>query len=332
MSSSMPLCAVVHERAGGAAELVVECDAGGQGEQALDDARPEAVQGAGAVAFERQEVFDGPEDALDPLADRGKVRSAAGLVLAARTDDQRLAVEHRGSEVATGVALVTDHDHRAGALAAVDELQADVALVALWRGEGDRAWGAVEREQAVQPKAPEESAVAAAVAVVGGIGELAAAHRLDTARALNGRGVDNQQVVVKARTERGELADQRLDDVRQALTALPVAGPLGQPREQVPEALSGDGQEAPVGRDAHHRLRDAERDDLRLGDPSPGVSSPIGQEIVGGAEHRNQQQVEVGEHRGPQGRRRVIGTADFDPLPYVSFAPASTPQAVELLI
>src|SRR3954469_4414300 len=61
MSSSMPLGAVVGERAGGAAELVVERDAGGEGEQALADPGSEAVQGASAVAFERQEVFEGPE-------------------------------------------------------------------------------------------------------------------------------------------------------------------------------------------------------------------------------------------------------------------------------
>ena len=37
------------------------------------------------------------------------------------------------------------------------------------------------------------------------------------------------------------------------------------------------------------------------------------------AEHGNQQQVEVGEHRGPpDGRRRDIGTADFDLLPNFS--------------
>jgi hypothetical protein len=222
-------------------------------------------------------------------------------------------------------------NQRSGAGAAVDELQADVAFVALWRGKGDRARGAVQGEESVQPKPPEVAAVAAAVAVVGGIGQRAAAHRLDTARALDRRGVDDQQIVVKARAHARELVDQCLDHVGQALAAFPVAGPLGQLRKQVRESLGGHGQKALIGRDAHDRLRHAERDDLRIGDASPGVPGPIGQEIVGGAEHRNQQQVEVGEHRGPQGRRRGIGTADFDPLPYVPFQP-TTATAVELLI
>jgi hypothetical protein len=38
----------------------------------------------------------------------------------------------------------------------------------------------------------------------------------------------------------------------------------------------------------------------------------LGQEIVSGTEHRNQQQVEVGEHRGPLRSTARIGTADFD--------------------
>ena len=34
--------------------------------------------------------------------------------------------------------------------------------------------------------------------------------------------------------------------------------------------------------------------------PAPtGVSLPFGQEVVGSAEHRSEQKVEVGEHRGP---------------------------------
>jgi hypothetical protein len=99
----------------------------------------------------------------------------------------------------------------------------------------------------------------------------------------------------------------------------------------VPEPLGRDREEALIRRDPHDRLGHAQRDELRIGHPSPGVPGPTGQEIVSGAEHRYQQQVEVGEHRGPQGRRRELGTADFDPLRYVSFDPAPSP-AVELLI
>ena len=85
-----------------------------------------------------------------------------------------------------------------------------------------------------------------------------------------------------------------------------------------------------IGSDVHHRLGDQQRDDLGIGQPSPRVLRPFGQEIVGGAEHRREQQVEVGEHRGPQGSTARIGTADFDRCRYVPFPTA--PQPVESLI
>jgi hypothetical protein len=55
----------------------------------------------------------------------------------------------------------------------------------------------------------------------------------------------------------------------------------------------------------------------------------LGQEIVSGTEHRNQQQVEVGEHRGPLRSTARIGTADFD---LTAAGPYKTAKAVELLI
>src|SRR3954465_15219803 len=110
MTCSTRLGAVVDECAAGAAEVMVEGDAGGEREQALAEAGSEAVQGAGAVAFEAEQVFEGPEDALDPLADRGQVRAGAGFVFAAWADDQRVAVEHLGLKFAVFLALVLYHD------------------------------------------------------------------------------------------------------------------------------------------------------------------------------------------------------------------------------
>jgi hypothetical protein len=74
---------------------------------------------------------------------------------------------------------------------------------------------------------------------------------------------------------------------------------LGQLRKQPPQRAGGQAQETVIGRHAHDRLGNSQRDDLRVGHPSPRVLGPLGQEIVGGAEHRSEEQVEVGEHRGP---------------------------------
>jgi hypothetical protein len=81
--------------------------------------------------------------------------------------------------------------HLAGlALTARDELQADLALVDLRGGQRERSGGAVHREQRVQPKAPEEAAVAGAIAIVGGIPEPRALGRLNAACAFHRGGVD----------------------------------------------------------------------------------------------------------------------------------------------
>ena len=85
MSSSTGLGDVVDEGAWRAAESVVEADGGG--EDAACDVGSEAVEGAGAVAFEGEQVFAGLEDRFDPLSDWRQVRAASGFVFAAGSAD-----------------------------------------------------------------------------------------------------------------------------------------------------------------------------------------------------------------------------------------------------
>src|ERR687890_751187 len=99
MVDSARLGAVVDERTGGASELVVEGDGGGQAAEALQDAFAQAGQGAGAVAFEGEQVFAGPEDRLDPLAQRRQMRAAGGFVLASGAHDRGVARGDGGGEV-----------------------------------------------------------------------------------------------------------------------------------------------------------------------------------------------------------------------------------------
>src|SRR4051794_41338175 len=72
------------------------------------DAGAEAVEGAGAVAFEGEQVFAGLEDRLDPLPDGCEVRSAAGLVFAAWPHDRCVEVGGGLLELAAGVAFISD--------------------------------------------------------------------------------------------------------------------------------------------------------------------------------------------------------------------------------
>src|SRR5579859_2730200 len=118
MVDSTRLGDVVDERAARASELMVEDDAGGEAEEALKNAFSEALDGAGAVALECEELFAGPEDRFDPLADRRQVRTATGLVFAARANDGRAEFADCGGELASGVALVAKQSFAAGAWAA----------------------------------------------------------------------------------------------------------------------------------------------------------------------------------------------------------------------
>src|SRR3984893_8527572 len=167
MVDSTLLGDVVDECAAGAAELVVEADAGGEAEEALQDPFAQAGGGGAAVAFEGEYVFAGPEDLLDPLADRGEVWPLARLVFAPGTDDRGVESGDFLGEVAAGVAFVAEDRLAAAALAEFEQFEADLAFVAFGRGELERTRGAVARKEGVQPEAPEKAAVGGAVAVVG---------------------------------------------------------------------------------------------------------------------------------------------------------------------
>src|SRR5450759_1064103 len=242
MSSATALRGVAGEGSAGAAEVVVECYAGGECCEAAGEADAEVIQGAGAVTLEREDVLAGPEDRLDALADRREVRATAGLVLAPGTHDPRVEVGEFGFEVLATEVLIADHDqHLAGcSLTASDHLQAHQLLVDLRRGQHQCSGGAIQREQGVQPETPEVTAVTGAIAVVGGVcervpetGMPAALDGLAAASALHRRGVDQQKIVIETGTVLRELGDQRLDRPGQAQPALMEGGPLGQAGEQV---------------------------------------------------------------------------------------------------
>src|SRR5919109_5318748 len=170
MSSATRLCRVGGEAAGREAELVVEHDGGGERGEAGAQADAKVGEGSGAVALEGEDVLAGLEDRFNPLADRGQVRSAALLVLAAGAHDPRLQLGEFGLEVLAAEVLVADQDQRLTGLtpAAGDQLQADELLVDLRGGQRQRPWGAVGGEQGVQTEPEEVAAVAGAVALGGG--------------------------------------------------------------------------------------------------------------------------------------------------------------------
>src|SRR5947208_3786960 len=105
MIDSARLGAVVDECAAVACELVVEGDRCGEAAEAGEDAFSEAGEGSGAVAFEGEEVFAGPKDRFDSLADLPESRSFAGFVFAAGADDRGAELLDFGGALATGLPL-----------------------------------------------------------------------------------------------------------------------------------------------------------------------------------------------------------------------------------
>jgi hypothetical protein len=78
MIDATGLGGVVGDGAAWESELVVEADAGGEGEQPGCDAAAEVVCAAGSVTFEAEQVFAGDDDGLDQLPGRGTMDAGVG--------------------------------------------------------------------------------------------------------------------------------------------------------------------------------------------------------------------------------------------------------------
>jgi hypothetical protein len=94
------------------------------------------------------------------------------------------------------------------------------------------------------------------------------------------------------------------------------------------ELTTGGTQETAVTRNPHEHLRDAQGHHLRIAEAPARVARTVGQEVVGCAVDTDQEQVEVGVHRGLL-VDDVQDTADFD-LPL--HAPIATAVAVASII
>jgi hypothetical protein len=119
---------------------------------------------------------------------------------------------------------------------------------------------------------------------------------------------------VVAGAARGKDRREPLDRLEQPLASLVQRILAGQVWEEVSELAPRSAQEAAVARDPHQHLRDAVRDDLRIGQLATGIPRTLREQIVRCAIDSDAEQVEVGVHRGllVDG---AVDTADFD-LPH----------------
>ncbi len=206
--------------------------------------------------------------------------------------------------------------------------QRDLSLGLIGGHQRGRARSAVCGTGEMQTHAPKPARVATRVAVAADIGQLRAAGGLERATALDRGGVEQQEIVARAGTLRGEHPDQPLEHLGETRAALVQCVLGGQEGKEMTELPLGGAQEAPIGGDPHQYLRDAQGHHFRIAQPTTCIVRAFGQEVVGGAVDTDAEQVEVGVHRcllvdGVQ------DTADFDLL---FIAPIATAGAVASII
>jgi hypothetical protein len=90
------------------AQLPVEPDAGGQGEQALDDPGVDPGRGATTMLFQAKLAFEGVDDRLDPLAHRPQRPEPGRLVAAVGTHQHRAQARDVPVDLGASKALVDD--------------------------------------------------------------------------------------------------------------------------------------------------------------------------------------------------------------------------------
>jgi len=138
----------------GCAELPVPPDRCGQGQQPLGDPDMDTGQGAAAVAFQPQLVFEGVEGALDPLTPATQRPVPARLISTVGTQQHRAMGGDQLLEVAAGEAFVGHDDQPWPQPAAlvVQHGRDHLALAQLGSGQAPSHRESVRGGQHIQPE------------------------------------------------------------------------------------------------------------------------------------------------------------------------------------
>ena len=274
--------------------MVVEADAGGETQEALQYALFEAVNGAGPMPFQGEDILAGSKDGFDALPKRGQMRSLSRLVFAFGPDQGGLKILDRRSELPARIALVGKEDLPTLTPAALKEFKADLAFVPLGRAEGVGAGSAVQGKHGMQAYPPEVAGVTRTVPVVTEVGKSGAKHRLPASLTLDRRRVDKQEIIVETGALLAQDDEQPLKDRGEPAPALEIARLAGDDGKQVGKRFPCPLKETPVRGDAHDGLRDGQGDDLGVGGSPTDVSLLLWQKIIGCAINEGAEGVEVG--------------------------------------
>lgn len=222
--------------------------------------REDPGRDSAAALFEAEPALEGVDDGLNPLTDPGDLPVPGGFVLAVRPHQVNTEpIGEEGFELLAREALV-GKDHLPG--------QHEAAVAFQQRGHHlplpDRRVGQAPGDghafgggDQVEPKAPEEPGVAAAVAVSGLPGRLGAFDGLAKGGTGQRDGVDQPQVAVPGRHLPGQGLDHVADQRAGGVEPLVVGGLPGQVAEEVSQPGVGEADPVPGrGEDGQrlHRL------------------------------------------------------------------------------
>src|SRR5919201_6522408 len=153
-------------------------DAGGESEDALTDARPDAGGHVTAVMLERELALEGVVDRLDPLTDPAELPDPRLLVAAVGTQEGGVEVGDGALELLAGESFVADDDLPAAEQAALagapEHGRGDFALGVVRGCQAETDRHPVRRAQQVEPQSPEVPRMRRAVSVGGPAGQLGA--------------------------------------------------------------------------------------------------------------------------------------------------------------
>jgi hypothetical protein len=300
MIDSTPLPVVVDQGPAGTTQLVVEADAGGQTEKALQNPFLEAFESASSVTLQGKDVFAGPEDRFDALPDGSQMRTFSRLVFALGSSHRSLQVFDRSGELPARVPFVAQEGFVSLPSAASKEFRPDLPLIPFGRAIGKGSRSPVCGKYGVQPHAPEVAGVAGAIPVVTEVGKSRTQRRLPAPCALDRRGVDEQEVVSETGALLAEYNQEPVKNGSQTTPTFEVAGLIRDVGKEMGKRALRPSKEPPVGWLPHDGLGHREGDALSIGRLAAGVSLPLWQKIIGRAINKSAEGVEVGVHRGLQ--------------------------------
>src|SRR3954447_3902761 len=238
------LMAVGGERAWWPAELPVEMDGGGEGEDSGGEAADEACGGLGEVLLEPQLRFERVDDRLDPLADTPDRGDCSLWLVASTRAQQRPAERGDGSlELGAGEAFVGDHELTQGRLA-LEQREHGLTFGCVRWDEVEVTDAAVGAAPKDKPHSPVEAGVGGRVAKPAPGRELGAVRCLHALPAGKRCRIDVAERVVEAGQFVGDRTPEGDELGRQLAATFVVARLRGQDREQVGESASGGREEA----------------------------------------------------------------------------------------